>query len=218
MPKLLLTISILFMSLFTGCTSMPGTDEKAGHETLNLESLNGNALLYGRILWLENGEERYKDNGSAYSSISPRYLRIEDMKQGSLNIEPDGRFFWLLPKGTYLLHQIHWFDPWDGPHRVDPRVAFFVPAGDTALCIGTLTVDIKGKRDIIGGLWMKGRIVEIQDECSDMDSGIIDSSVEKQILLMVHNEGLPDRPEKLEDRDQLMDFIRAIIPGLMTIY
>jgi len=33
---------------------------------------------------------------------------------------------------------------------------------------------------------------------------------------MVHNQGLPARPESLENRDKTIDFIRAIIPGLMT--
>lgn len=219
MTKFHHAILLLLIILVTGCTSMSGPGEGTdAQKQFNLQSLNGKALVYGRIHWLENGEERYKDKGSAYESISPRYLRVEDTENGSLSIEPDGRFFWVLPEGTYILHQIHWFDPWDGPHRVDPRVAFYVPSGDMALCIGTLQVDIQGKRDIIGGLWMKGRSIEIQDECAGMDSSAIDPSLDKKRLLMVHNHGLPDRPEALENRDQLIDFIRAIMPGLMTIY
>jgi hypothetical protein len=140
------------------------------------------------------------------------------MDKGSLRIEPEGHFYWVLPKGTYLMHQIHWFDPIDGPHRIDPRVAFYVPSGAQALCIGTLKVDIQGKRDLIGGLWIKGRTISVEDECESMSLQHVTPDLEKKRLLMVHNHGLPDRPEHLESQDQLIDFIRAIIPGLMTIY
>jgi len=141
--------------LLSACAST--TDTTKPLERFTIDSLGDKTLVYGHIRMLENGEERYRDSPSTYASISPRYLRLEDMEQGALTIEPDGRFFWVLPGGTYMLHQVNWFDNWDGPHRIDPRLAFYVPTAINALCIGSLTIDIQGKRDFIGGLWIKGR-------------------------------------------------------------
>ena len=200
--------------LLSGCAStMDGTNPS---EQFTVESLGGKTLVYGHIRMLENGEERYKDSPSTYESISPRYLRLEDMEQGTLTVTSDGSFFWVLPTGTYMLHQIHWFDNWDGPHRIDPSLAFYVPPGTNALCAGSLTIDIMGKRDFIGGLWIKGRTIKVEDHCDMLYDKKINASLDKNKLLMVYNKGLPARPESLENRDKLIDFIRAIIPGLMT--
>jgi len=200
--------------LLSACAST--TDTTKPLERFTIDSLGDKTLVYGHIRMLENGEERYRDSPSTYASISPRYLRLEDMEQGALTIEPDGRFFWVLPGGTYMLHQVNWFDNWDGPHRIDPRLAFYVPTAINALCIGSLTIDIQGKRDFIGGLWIKGRSIKVEDHCDTLYGENINASLDKNKLLMVHNQGLPARPESLENRDKTIDFIRAIIPGLMT--
>lgn len=220
MNKLSKTIIGFSIILITGCANSPEFEDKgsATVRQIDVESLNTNALVYGRVQWFENGVERKTEKNTIGLNISPRYLRIEDRGEGSLRIEPDGHFYWELPKGTYLMHQIHWFDPIDGPHRIDPRVAFYVPSVGQALCIGTLKVDIQGKRDLIGGLWIKGRTISVEDECESISLQHVTPDLEKKRLLMVHNHGLPDRPESLENRDQLIDFIRAIMPGLMTIY
>jgi hypothetical protein len=209
--------AILFcLTLLTACASTPSPDNTTSQ--IDLQSLDGKTLVYGRIRWLENGAEKNTGEDARNQSISPKYLRIEDMEQGALTVEADGHFFWVLPEGTYMLHQIHWFDPWDGPHRINPSIAFYVPGEQEALCIGTLNVDILGKRDVIGGLWIKGRSITIDDECEDIYQQHINPELNQMTLLMAHNQGLPDRPEALENRDKLIDFIRAIIPGLMTIY
>ena len=203
-----------FFLLLSGCAST--ADRMKPSEEFTIESLGDNTLVYGHIRMLENGEERYKDSPSTYESISPRYLRLEDMEQGTLTVTSDGSFFWVLPTGTYMLHQVHWFDNWDGPHRIDPSLAFYVPPGTNALCAGSLTIDIRGKRDFIGGLWIKARSIKVEDHCDTLYRENINPSLDPNKLLMVYNQGLPARPASLEKRDQLIDIIRALIPGLMT--
>jgi hypothetical protein len=147
---------------------------------------------------------------------------MEDMLDGDLGVETDGTFAWKLPRGTYIIHQIHWFDSWDGQHRFTPNVAFLIPEGVNTFCLGTLLIDLTGKRDIIGGLWVKNIRVEIKDDCKMLANEFRllypDPDLQHVRSLMISNEKIPDRPEALENRDRTSDFIRAITPGLMTIY
>jgi hypothetical protein len=194
-------------------------------ETAPLEttavSLGDSALVYGRIRWIENGEERTEYKHSYGWNIWPQFLRIDDMESGALSVEADGSFAWKMPRGTYLFHQIYWFDSWDGQHRLTPKVAFQIPVDANAYCLGTLVISVQGKRDIIGGLWLKGVKVKIEDDCEDRDRQFRtryrdqDLSIAKS--LMIFDPRMPKRPEQLEEKDKFQDFIRAITPGLMTI-
>ena len=82
--------------------------------------------------------------------------------------------------------------------------------------------DLQGKRDIIGGLWVKGLKIHIEDDCENManqfHSRYTDPDLRLAKSLMIFDLNIPDQPKQLEDRDQVQDLIRAIMPGLMTIY
>jgi hypothetical protein len=121
-----------------------------------------------------------------------------------------------------LLHQIHWFDAWDGHHRLPPKVAFQVPYGAHAYCLGTLVIDLNGKRDIIGGLWVKDWKVHVEDDCGHMASQFrsryADPDLRLAKSLIIYDPRIPNRPDQLEEKDQVQDFMNAITPGLMTIH
>jgi hypothetical protein len=194
-------------------------------ETAPLEttvaSLGDSALVYGRIRWIENGEERTEYKHSYGWNIWPQFLRVDDMTKGALSVEVDGSFTWKMPRGAYLFHQIYWLDSWDGQHRLTPKVAFQIPVGANAYCLGTLVISIQGKRDFIGGLWLKGVKVKIEDDCEDREiqfrSLYRDRDLKLENSLMVFDPRMPKRPERLEEMDQFRDFIRAITPGLMIV-
>jgi hypothetical protein len=185
-------------------------------------SLGDSALVYGRIRWIENGEERKNYRNSYGWNIWPQFLRIDDMESGALSVEADGSFAWEIQPGAYLFHQIYWFDSWDGQHRLTPKVAFQIPDDANAYCLGTLVISIQGKRDIIGGFWLKGVKIKIEDDCAHMDSQFRtryrDQDLKLAKSLMIFDPNMPKRPERLEEMDQFRDFIRAIMPGLMTIH
>lgn len=210
-------------SLLTGCEGTLFTTRQLGTappET-SVASLGVEALAYGRVRWIENSQERTTYKSALGWNIWPKYLRIEDMQSRLLGVETDGTFTWRLPRGIYILQQIHWFDAWAGPHRLLPQVAFQIPDGAHAYCLGTLVIDLKGKRDIIGGLWVKGWKIHIEDDCghiaSQFRSRYTDPDLRLAKSLMIYDPRIPDRPEQLEELDRVDDFIRAIMPGLMTI-
>jgi len=223
--KLVLAALLLeSLSLLTACTSNVGKETQTvmSPSDTTVASLGGEALVYGRLRWIQNGEERTEYKHSFGWNIWPKFLRLDDMTYGSLNVDVDGTFTWKLPRGVYIFHQIHWFDSWDGPHRFAPKVAFLVPEYANTHCLGTLVIDLQAKRDIIGGLWVKGIKIHIDDECVAMArefrSRYIDPNLHHTKSLMIFDPNIPDRPEQLEDRDKAQDFMRAILPGLMTIY
>jgi hypothetical protein len=209
---------------FSACTSNIQPNEqqaKSTSETISTK-LENEAIAYGRIRWIENGKDRENYKSSLGWNIQPRFLRMDDMQTGALNVGADGIFTWRFSSGTYLIHQIHWFDAWDGHHRLTPKVAFNIPPDGRAYCLGTLVIDLQSKRDIIGGLWVQGWTIRIEDECDSLhqqfSATMPESSMEYSKSLMIHNQDIPDRPEQLENKDKALEFIRAIIPGLMTIY
>jgi hypothetical protein len=219
-------VSIVCMSLaifLTGCegTFAPVRKVETAPSETTAVSLGDSALVFGRIRWIENGEERTEYKHSYGWNIWPQFLRVDDMTNGALSVEADGSFAWKMPRGAYLFHQIYWLDSWDGQHRLTPNVAFQIPVGANAYCLGTLVISIQGKRDIIGGLWLKGVKVKIDDDCAEkaipFRARFNDQDLTLGKSLMIFDPRMPKRPEQLEEKDQLLDFMRAIMPGLMTL-
>jgi hypothetical protein len=188
---------------------------------ISATALSERVIAFGRIRWVQNGEQRTDYRSALGWNILPEFLRLEDDELGTLGVEENGSFAWLLPRGTYLLHQLRWFDSWDGWHRLEPKVAFQLIEGAHAYCLGTLVVELQGKRDLIGGLWIKSVRISVEDNCGALTDDFIARYADKTFTihrsLMIHSLEIPDRPEQLEEKDKLRDFLRAITPGLMTI-
>ena len=215
---------ISFAISLGGCEGMMDPLRKIdiAQSDITVASLKGDALVYGRIRWIENGKVRSKYKHAYGWNIWPQFLRLDDMEEGALSVEDDGTFTWKLPRGDYIFHQIYWFDSWDGRHRFTPKVAFHIPNGANAYCLGTFVINLKGKRDLIGGLWVKSVKIHIKDDCVSLDdqfrSRYRDPDLKIAKSLMIFDQHMPDRPNSLKEKDELQDFIRAITPGLMTIH
>ena len=180
------------------------------------EELGDDALVFGRVRWIQNGEER-KDYRSALGwNIWPEYFRIEDEQHGMLAVAEDGTFAWKLPAGTYLAYQLRWFDTWDGPHRGPLRLAFRVLDPQHAYCIGTVTIKLKAKRDLIGGLWIKGWDLALDDTCETdrqwFATRYANLALPMRKSLPVYDPAIPDSIEALEKRDTIADILRVIYP------
>lgn len=202
---------VLFALAVTGCATPAPTPPAE----LSAASLGDEVLAFGRIRWFENGEERTRD-------IDPHYLHVQDMRTGALEVDEAGGFTWKLPRGAYVLHQLYWRDPWSGPQRLTPKVAFELPQDFSLYCLGTLVIDVAANRYFLGALWVEDVKIHVEDECVELTSGMqakyTDPSLTFAKSLMVFDPRMPPRPVDLEQRDQLRDFLRSILPGLMTIH
>ncbi|MEE9614528.1 MAG: hypothetical protein V3W31_06180 [Thermodesulfobacteriota bacterium] len=210
--KFIITL-LIFLFALSGCA--PSLIKKAPPDT-NIASLGENVLVFGRIRWFDN--EKEKERVTALQA-----LRIEDMKKGTIKVERvgyDGRFFAVLPRGTYIVHQLDWFDIWDGPHWLVPKVAFQVADDQQAYYLGTLVINIRTKRNIIGGLRVKGWEINIEDEGNEMmevfRKRYPDHEIKVAKALMVHDPSIP-RIEELENKRVLLDVLRALSFGVMPM-
>lgn len=178
-------LSIIMMLILSGCAS--GAAKKAPPST-PLASLGDNALVFGNLKWFENDENKRR-------TISLGIMRAEDMKKGTIKVEKDGRFYAVVPKGTYIIHRIDWRDPWDGPHWFVPQVSFKIANNQHAYYVGTLVVEIETARDILGSLLIKGVTVHIEDEeGAAMEAFNIkypNQEIEIAKTLMVHDTSIP---------------------------
>ncbi len=178
--------------------------------------LGNDALVFGRVRWIQNGEER-KDYKSAYGwNIWPEYYRLDDGRHGTLAVAEDGTFAWRLPSGTYLAYQVKWFDTWDGPHRLPLRLAFRVPAAQHAYCIGTIIMKLEAKRDLIGGLWFKDWDLVLENSCETdqqwFASRYANLALPVEESLLVYEPAIPDSIEALEKKDAIADLVRVLYP------
>jgi len=121
----------------TGDVLAPGADE---------------ALVFGRVRVIDCGAEITPWNDEFWEMLSPyqepaillSVFHVERGKRGILpRLEPDGRFSWIIPRGTYLLYHTR---P-ESPVPNEPLAAFQVPPGPAAVYLGVLTMQIESEPD-----------------------------------------------------------------------
>ena len=224
MLRKFIIISLIFLFALPGCVSRM-TVKKVPPGS-SLASLGENLLIFGRIRWIQNGEEiksfsRMGDISTGFR-IAVQILRVEDMKTGAIfEVEKDGRFFALLPMGIYVIHRLDWADFW-GRGRLVPRVAFQVSEGQHSYYLGTLCVNVKTKRNIFGDQIVKGLDIYIEDEEGKAMEAFHKRYPHQEVkvakALMVHDPSIP-RIDELESQRILLDAILSLHFGLMpTLY
>lgn len=227
-------LTLLFMTIMSGgCASHPGNAnylsepnlpirgriDKAPVET-KASTLESDVLLFGKIRWIENGNERNEYRSGWGWNIWFPFYRMEDGESGLFVIEKDGLFFWRVPKGSYLIHRIEWRDAWDGLHFLNSKVAIDATKEEKALCLGTLTFDIQSSRNTIGGLVPKNIKGDVEDNCDALEQQFHtqyrDSGLKTSTSLMRFNPNLPI-PENIKDMNRFKDIFRSLTPGLMSL-
>jgi hypothetical protein len=229
LPAVLLSTVVAGLS---GCASEPGQKNYLSEPNLPIHgrvdkapenttaaSLESDVLAFGRIRWFDNGDERTEYRSGWGWNVWFPFYRIQDDGVGRFVVEKDGSFTWRIPRGSYILNRIGWRDAWDGLHAIyDPRVAFEATDTSKAICLGTLVVNLKSKRDIIGKLLVKNVQLRVDDDCSSLalqfHAKYADPDLVEAKSLMRFD---PDMriPEKLQERNKMDDFWLSV-PGLLN--
>jgi hypothetical protein len=173
------------------------------------------ALVFGRIALAEDGRP-VALGGWSGPSAEALFLRLDgDGEETSASIGEDGRFYLIVPRGTYLLAQVS--------RRLDPKAAFRVPAGADAYYLGALRLNVKGEPLLLGRTYsLKG--VEVDDEFDAARQALarrfpaFDGSVEKSLL--VHSDEIPgaaEAREKLRQKQEAQQMLWHVYNVLQTL-
>jgi hypothetical protein len=171
--------------------------------------LTGRTVAFGKIRWIENGEERKEYKNAAGWNLQPQFLRVEDGDKGALEIDHDGAYAWALPRGTYILQQFQWTDG-GSTYHVEPKVGFQVPGSANAQCLGTVIVKLETKRGFFGKLTIEKTAIDIQDNCDsiaqDFSQRHADPPLKVANSLMWYAPQMPDSAGNAERKHQPYQF------------
>ena len=173
----LYTISIVSLVL-VGCSSEPGhmnylsepnlpitgRIDKAPENTL-AQTLGSDVLVFGRLRWRDNGEERSDYRSGWGWNVWLRYLRDNGRDIGLFVVEKDGQFTWRIHQGSYTYYQVGWREPSNGIQYLVSKVRFDAKNDADALCLGTLTINITTSRDLVGSHWLRNAQIQVDDDC-----------------------------------------------------
>lgn len=140
------TLAPLVTSFLAACLSVrtprPG-------EPLRLEA--GEALALGRVRVVERGIERHpwrvelSDLLAEDPVIHLALFHVESGKRKpDVPLDPEGRFAWILPAGTYLVYHT----PSIEPPCNEPLAGFQLPAAAAVLDVGELVLDVSVDRPL----------------------------------------------------------------------
>lgn len=232
--KLLLYMSAALTVVIVGCASEPGQMnyfsepnlpitgriDKAP-ETITAESLGSDVLVFGRLRWIDNGQERTDYRSGWGWNVWLRYFRDDGNNYGLFVVEKDGQFAWRIPRGSYTYYQAGWREVSDGLHYLVPKVKFDTHSNSNAICLGTLLIDITTKRDVIRGHWLKSVGIQVDDDCDQLSERFKTHYTDRNLILgkslMRFDEKLRI-PKSFETRNALVGAARALNPNLLPLH
>lgn len=215
-----LLVRLIILSLvgtISACGIAPTKNIKERSDWVQAIATGNKSVVFGRMQWLEHGEEKQIGKGLFEFSVSPILLRMEDRSKTIGEVDENGEFVWTLDPGTYVINRINYRDPWSGNYFIVPQVALRVPDKGKIYYIGTLKSDFASKRDLIGGLSGQVKVV-IEDQGEGgyaafaKKSEVIPTNIEKS--LMVHEQNLPRTIDTTTEFNMALRILNAIFFGL----
>jgi hypothetical protein len=220
MRKKIIIVLLLYLISLSGCATAV---KSIGHGEKIALSEN-EAFVFGKIVFVENGTETlpYSSRRNPFLSI----FQVESEKRvRSLFPEKDGAFYWIVPRGTYLVNTITYRDAWfgtQGSYILQPQVVFQTPSGADAFYMGTLIIDAEVGKHLLGEVYLKKvNSIRVVDEFDKAKEAVISANPElaKRMVknLMIHDRSLPVDPQ-LQNKKDLIDILGIIGLHLLTQY
>lgn len=214
--KRLLLLIALIPLLVIGCYTK-ATNISSSSELQQAKTGDSDSIIFGRIKWIEKGEEKKIGKGVFSMSVTPHLMRMDDKARIFGEVSEEGSFVWSLKKGSYFIHKMAYRDPWSGNYFVVPKVAFNVPENGKVFYVGTLLAEFTPKRDFIGGLSGQVKFTIVDEENNyypDFEKKFNINSNDINKSLMVHDQRLPRSVETTESYNLAISIMNAILFGL----
>lgn len=218
MKRLFIRVSLLFLftALLASCVST--AQNISGNEKLAAETISNNkSLVFGNILWLENGKQKKIGSGIFDFYIKPDLLRLEDKARIICDVGENGNFVWALEPGTYVINKMQYRDTWSGNYFFVPKSGFRIAKPGETYYIGQLEVNFEPKRDFIGGLSGIANF-SINDQSPQayekfsQENKISPETIKK--ALMVHDTRLPSTFDTTAEFNIGMQLLNALLSAM----
>jgi hypothetical protein len=130
MKKTVSFILALFLVpwVLTSCASKLSVKTLAPTETVAQSEKE--ALIFGKLIFMENHKKKIP-------SLTLFHKESGKQREG-ISVERDGTFYWLVPRGTYIIRDIC---PGCG-YVIQPHVSFQVPPEGGPFYLGTLKINV----------------------------------------------------------------------------
>lgn len=177
----------------------------------------GKSIVYGQVIWIENGEQKKIGSGIFDFFIKPSLLRLEDKARILCDVGEYGDFSWALEPGTYVINKIQYRDTWSGNYFFVPQIGFRISEAQKVYYIGSLKADCETERDLIGGLFIKAKFT-IEDHSeqatSDYSQKKSFSREEIETALMVQDNRLPRTFDTTAEYNIGLQILNAILQAM----
>ncbi len=209
---------ILLIFPSSGCYKSAGVKEVAPDDVKSMAP--GEALIFGRLRMKDNGRE--KENYLSFTDqLDMMLVRVEDEQALSVKrVRADGTFLWKVPRGTYLLTRLRWWET-RGWFPIRPRIAFQVGLGAGAYYLGTLRIDAEVERSALS-VKLKQFSIAVADEfvgdAQLLTKQLPDFQGHVEKALMVHDSRIPEITESEVKQSAVINVLRSLGFGLMTVY
>jgi len=192
-------IVLLLGFLLSAC--LPKTSLNRFRPGESFDSSKDEALVFGKIVIIENGKERPYSSFNTRPDASLFQLESKEYFVGP-EVSEDGSFGWRIPRGTYIISEIY-----SSAHDTYfvPRMSFHVPFEGEVFYIGTLKIDIEIEKE-----WFRVNIkktnVTVEDESERAKEEFmqrnpnLSAKIEKS--LAVHDGSIPVDSRLRRDRSQ----------------
>jgi hypothetical protein len=214
--NIFLTFLLVLLSL--GCYKTISVKEVTPESIESL--LPGEALIFGRMRMIDNGREK-ENYISTTEQLDMMLIRIEDEQALAVKrVRPDGTFLWKVPRGTYILTRLRWWE-FRGWFPMRPQIAFQVGPDAEAYYLGTLRIDAEIERSALS-VKLKRFNVAVADEYGQ-DAQLLTKQIPNfqgrvEKGLMVHDASIPAVTESEVKRSTFINILQSLGFGLMTVY
>ncbi len=168
---------------------------------------------------VDNGKEK-ENYLSMAEQLDMMLIRIEDEQALAVRrVRPDGTFLWKVPRGTYLLTRLRWWE-FRGWFPMRPQIALQVGPDAQAYYLGTLRIDADIERSALSVKLKKFNVVVIDEY--EQDAQLLTKQIPGfpgriEKALMVHDASIPAVTESEVRRSAFVDILRSLGFGLMTV-
>jgi hypothetical protein len=218
MKKILQKLVFLFAIVpffLSGCYST-AKNLQSTRDFAQARAEDSNSIVFGRIKWIESGDEKKIGKGIFAWWVKPNLIEIEKQSRIIGEIDEGGNFVWSLKKGIYLIDKIEYHDYWSGNYFINPHVAFIVPKNGKTYYLGTLVAQYERERDFFGsitGQTIFSVIDEESKDCVRYQKKFNIKSNEFEKSLMFYDPRLPKSLETKENFNMALSIINLILSG-----